>query len=121
MPVCSSYRGMYYTERMNIPVVSLNNGRTIPTLGLGTSQMKDPADTVGVIKTALDIGYRLIDTAALYLNEEAVGRAIKRSKIPREEIFVTSKVWVQDAGYETTKKAFERSLKDCSLITLIFI
>jgi len=64
---------------------------------------------------ALKAGYRLIDTAAGYLNEEAVGRAIKRSGIPREEIFVTTKIWVQDAGYESAKRAFEKSLKKLQL------
>jgi 2,5-diketo-D-gluconate reductase A len=61
------------------------------------------------------VGYRSIDTAAAYLNEEAVGRAIKRSSVPREEVFVTTKLWVQDAGYESTKLAFEKSLKRLQL------
>ncbi len=64
---------------------------------------------------AISTGYRLIDTAASYLNEEAVGRAIKRSGVAREELFVTTKLWIQDAGYENTKKAFEKSLKRLQL------
>lgn len=64
---------------------------------------------------AIQTGYRLIDTAAVYLNEEAVGKAIKRSGVPREELFITTKLWVQDAGYESTKKAFEKSLKRLQL------
>ncbi len=105
----------------NFRNIVLNNGVKMPLLGFGVYRITDQKVCEDSVLEALNAGYRLIDTAALYLNEEAVGRAIKRSKIPREEIFVTSKVWVQDAGYETTKKAFERSLKDCSLITLIFI
>jgi 2,5-diketo-D-gluconate reductase A len=67
------------------------------------------------ISDALETGYRLIDTAAAYGNEEAVGKAIKRSGVPRKEIFVTTKLWVQDAGYESAKKAFERSLQRLQL------
>ncbi len=65
--------------------------------------------------TAIETGYRLIDTAAIYFNETAVGNAIKRSEVAREELFVTTKVWVQDAGYEKTKKAFEKSLNKLQL------
>ena len=64
---------------------------------------------------AIMAGYRLIDTAASYLNEEAVGRAIKRSGVAREELFITTKLWIQDAGYESTKKAFEKSLERLQL------
>jgi Aldo/keto reductases, related to diketogulonate reductase len=80
-------------------------------LGFGVYRITDQKICEESVLEALNVGYRLIDTAAMYMNEEAVGRAIKRSKIPREEIFITSKVWVQDAGYKNTKMAFERSLK----------
>ncbi|HTR18753.1 MAG TPA: aldo/keto reductase [Candidatus Paceibacterota bacterium] len=79
-----------------IPKVTLNNGATVPMLGLGTSQMKNPADTVGVIKTAIGLGYRLIDTATMYGNEEAVGQGIRESGVPRKEIVVTTKLWPDD-------------------------
>lgn len=83
----------------------------MPILGFGVFQISDAEACERSVFNALQTGYRLIDTAAVYLNEEAVGKAIKRSGIPREELFITTKVWVQDAGYENTKKAFEKSLK----------
>ena len=83
----------------------------MPILGFGVFQIPDAEQCERSVYDALQTGYRLIDTAAVYLNEEAVGRAIQRSGVPREEIFITSKVWVQDTGYDNTKKAFERSLK----------
>lgn len=91
--------------------VKLNNGVEMPILGFGVFQIPDAEECERSVYDALQTGYRLIDTAAVYLNEEAVGRAIKRSSIPKEELFITTKVWVQDTGYENTKKAFERSLK----------
>jgi diketogulonate reductase-like aldo/keto reductase len=91
--------------------VKLNNGVEMPILGFGVFQIPDAEQCERSVYDALQTGYRLIDTAAVYLNEEAVGRAIQRSGVPREEIFITSKVWVQDTGYDNTKKAFERSLK----------
>ncbi len=90
--------------------VVLNNGVEMPILGFGVFQITDPEECEGCVVEALRTGYRLIDTAAAYLNEEAVGKAIKRSGVPRQEIFVTTKLWIQDAGYESTKRAFERSL-----------
>jgi 2,5-diketo-D-gluconate reductase A len=90
--------------------VVLNNGVEMPILGFGVFQITDPEECEGCVYEALRTGYRLIDTAAAYLNEEAVGKAIKRSGVPREEIFVTTKLWIQDAGYESTKQAFEKSL-----------
>jgi 2,5-diketo-D-gluconate reductase A len=90
--------------------VILNNGVEMPILGFGVFQMNDPKECEQAVYDALMAGYRLIDTAASYLNEEAVGRAIKRSDVPREELFITTKLWVQDAGYENTKKAFAKSL-----------
>ncbi len=93
-----------------IPTVTLNNGVEMPILGFGVFQITDPAECERCVLDALEVGYRLIDTAASYGNEAAVGNAIKRSGVPREEIFVTTKLWIQDAGYEKTKRAFERSM-----------
>lgn len=90
--------------------VTLNNGVTMPALGFGVFQVPDPAVCEQAVLDAVQAGYRLIDTAASYLNEEAVGRALARSGVPRNELFVTTKLWIQDAGYERTKSAFERSL-----------
>ena len=90
--------------------VILNNGVEMPILGFGVYQIQDPTQCEQSVYDAIQAGYRLIDTAASYLNEEAVGHAIKRSGVPREDLFITTKLWVQDTGYEKTKQAFERSL-----------
>ncbi|MCM3022339.1 aldo/keto reductase [Heyndrickxia ginsengihumi] len=95
--------------------VTLNNGVEMPILGFGVFQIQDEKECEQAVYDAIMAGYRLIDTAASYLNEEAVGRAIKRSGVPREELFITTKLWVQDTGYERTKKAFERSLERLQL------
>jgi 2,5-diketo-D-gluconate reductase A len=95
--------------------VKLNNGVEMPILGFGVFQVTDQEECERSVLDAIQTGYRLIDTAAIYLNEEAVGRAIKKSGVPREDFFITTKVWVQDAGYENTKKAFERSLERLQL------
>ncbi|MBS1063686.1 aldo/keto reductase [Gluconobacter wancherniae] len=92
------------------PVVALNNGVEMPLLGFGVYQMTNATECEAAVLEALHAGYRLIDTAAAYENEEAVGRAIAASGIPRSEIFITTKLWVQDAGYEAAKAAFHRSL-----------
>lgn len=89
--------------------VTLNNGVEMPILGFGVFQVPDLKECERSVSDALQVGYRLIDTAASYGNEEAVGHAIRRSGIPREQIFVTTKLWLADAGYDRTKKAFERS------------
>lgn len=94
--------------------VKLNNGIEMPILGFGVYQV-EPSETENVVFDALQVGYRSIDTAAAYTNEEAVGRAIKRSGIPREELFITTKLWVQDAGQENAKKAFEKSMQKLGL------
>lgn len=91
--------------------VVLNNGVEMPILGFGVFQIPDAEECERSVSEALRTGYRLIDTAAAYQNEEAVGEAIKRSGLAREEIFVTTKLWIQDAGYESAKKAFEGSLQ----------
>ena len=98
--------------------VKLNNGVEIPILGFGVFQIRDAEECERSVYEAIQAGYRLIDTAASYLNEEAVGRAIKGSGVAREELFVTTKLWIQDAGYERTKQAFEKSLKRLQLKTL---
>jgi diketogulonate reductase-like aldo/keto reductase len=95
--------------------VKLNNGVEMPVLGFGVYQIEDPADCEKCVGDAIAIGYRLIDTAAIYKNEEPVGRAVGSSGVPREEFFITTKVWIQDAGYESTRKAFEKSLKKLQL------
>jgi len=95
--------------------VTLNNGVEMPILGFGVYQMTDANECEQSVYDALTTGYRLIDTAASYLNEEAVGRALIRSGVPRAEMFITTKLWVQDTGYERTKKAFEKSLQRLQL------
>ncbi len=89
----------------------LANGEEMPYFGLGVYKMTDPQETVEAIIKALQVGYRAIDTAALYYNEEQVGEAIRHSSVPREEIFITTKVWNSDQGYDNTLRAFEVSLK----------
>ena len=95
--------------------VRLNNGVEIPILGFGVFQVTDLEECERSVFDALQTGYRLIDTAASYMNEEAVGKAIKSSGIPREDLFITTKLWIQSHGYEGTKKAFENSLKRLDL------
>ncbi|WP_342429031.1 aldo/keto reductase [Paenibacillus sp. FSL L8-0158] len=95
--------------------VTLNNGVKMPIIGFGVYQVPDAEECENAVYEALMAGYRLIDTAAGYLNEEAVGRAIKRSGVPREQLFITTKLWVQDAGYESAKHAFAKSLKKLQL------
>jgi len=95
--------------------VELNNGLEMPILGFGVFQVPDAKDCERCVLDAIQTGYRLIDTAASYLNESAVGAAIKESGVARKELFVTTKLWVQDAGYESTKNAFEKSLKKLQL------
>jgi len=95
--------------------ITLNNGIQMPILGFGVFQIPDPAECEQSVYEAIQAGYRLIDTAAAYMNEEAVGKAIKRSGVPREELFITTKLWIQDAGYENAKKAFDKSLKKLQL------
>jgi len=95
--------------------VKLNNGVEMPILGFGVFQIANAEECERCVYDALQVGYRLIDTAASYGNEEAVGQAIKRSGIHREDLFITTKLWLGDAGYENTKKAFERSLNRLQL------
>ena len=95
--------------------VKLNNGVEMPMLGFGVFQVKDLAECERSVVDAIDTGYRLIDTAQSYENEEAVGKAIKRSGVPRDQLFITTKLWLQSNGYDGTKKAFEQSLKKLQL------
>jgi len=95
--------------------VTLNNGVKMPMIGFGVYQVPDAEACENAVYEALMAGYRLIDTASGYLNEEAVGRAIKRSGLPREELFITTKLWVQDASYESAKLAFAKSLSKLQL------
>ena len=103
--------------------VTLNNGVAMPVLGLGVYQIDDASLCEQIVRDALRAGYRLIDTAAAYGNEEAVGRAVKRSGVPREDIFSTTKVWVQDFGYEKTKRAVAASLEklDMAYVDLVLL
>ncbi len=95
--------------------VCLNNGVQMPLEGFGVFQVPDAAQCEQAVSDALEAGYRLIDTAAAYMNEEAVGNAIRTSDIPRKDLFITTKLWVQDADYESAKKAFETSLNKLGL------
>lgn len=94
---------------------TLNNGIKIPALGFGVFQVPDPAECERAVAEALNAGYRLIDTAAAYMNEQAVGAAIAKSGIPRDQLFITTKLWVQDMSYEKAKDAIDRSLKNLGL------
>ncbi|MDP4272324.1 MAG: aldo/keto reductase [Bacteroidota bacterium] len=94
---------------------TLNNGVEMPILGFGVFQMNDSKECEQSVLDAIQAGYRLIDTAASYMNEDAVGRAIKNSGVPRKELFITTKLWIQDTGYENTMKSFQRSLDKLQL------
>lgn len=95
--------------------VKLNNGVEMPMEGFGVFQVPDPTQCENAVSDAIESGYRLIDTAAAYMNEEAVGRAISKSGVKRRDLFVTTKLWVQDAGYDAAKRAFETSLSKLGL------
>lgn len=98
-----------------VPKVTLNNGVEMPIVGFGVFQVPDPAECERSVRDAIDVGYRLLDTAASYGNEEAVGAAIRNHGIDRKELFVTTKLWIQDASYEGAKAAFERSINKLGL------
>jgi diketogulonate reductase-like aldo/keto reductase len=100
---------------MDIPTKKLNNGLEMPVVGLGTWQSAEGREVEDAVLWALQSGYRLIDTAKIYGNEQGVGRAISQSKIPREELFITTKLWNTDQGYESGLKAFDESLKRLGL------
>jgi 2,5-diketo-D-gluconate reductase A len=96
-------------------MVTLNNGVEMPLLGFGVFQMRDAEECERAVFDALSTGYRMLDTAASYLNEEQVGRSVKKAGIPRAELFITTKLWVQDASYERAKQAFDQSLQRLGL------
>ena len=98
-----------------IPTITLNNGVKMPAIGYGVFRMKDPAECEEAVVQAIQNGYRLIDTAAAYENEEAVGRAIRRCGVPREELFITTKLWITDTSYEGAKRGFARSMERLGL------
>lgn len=95
--------------------VTLNNGVKMPLEGFGVFQVPDPVQCEKSVRDAIDVGYRLIDTAAAYMNERAVGAAIAKCGIPREDLFITTKLWVQDASYEGAKRAIQTSLDNLGL------
>ena len=95
--------------------VTLNNGVKMPLEGFGVFQVPDPAVCEQAVLDAIATGYRLVDTAAAYMNEQAVGAAIQKCGVPREELFITTKLWVQDASYEGAKRAIETSLRNLGL------
>lgn len=101
--------------KQTMQTVTLNNGIEMPLLGFGVFQVSDLAECERSVSEAIETGYRLIDTAASYGNEEAVGRAVKRSRVPREDLFITTKLWIQSDGYEETRKAFDASLRKLQL------
>ena len=100
---------------MKINTVVLNNGVEMPLEGFGVFQVPDPAQCEQAVLDAISTGYRLIDTAAAYVNEEAVGKAVRKCGVPREELFITTKLWVQDASYEGAKQAIDTSMKKLGL------
>ena len=100
---------------MKIKTVTLNDGVEIPIYGFGTFQIPADGSTYKAVRAALDLGIRHIDTAAAYFNEQEVGKAIRESSVPREEIFLTSKLWLQDHGYEAAQKGIETSLRRLGL------
>lgn len=95
--------------------VKLSNGVEVPILGFGTFQITDPVEAENAVKDAIQAGYRHIDTAQSYLNEEAVGKGIANSGVDRKELFVTTKIWVENVSYEGVKTSFERSLNRLGL------
>jgi diketogulonate reductase-like aldo/keto reductase len=103
------------TKTVIMQNVKLNNGIEMPILGFGVFQVTDLAECERSVVDAIQTGYRLIDTAASYGNEEAVGRAIKRGGVPRQDLFITTKLWIQSNGYDGARKAFENSLKRLQL------
>jgi diketogulonate reductase-like aldo/keto reductase len=98
-----------------VPAVTLNNGVEMPILGFGVFQVADPAECERAVRDAIDVGYRLLDTATSYGNEAAVGSGIRTSGVDRRDLFVTTKLWIEDASYEGAKAAFERSLNKLQL------
>ncbi|MGW4356334.1 aldo/keto reductase [Nocardia sp. NPDC004582] len=107
----------YRFEASDIPAIVLSDGQVMPKLGFGVYKV-DGDDAVGTIAKALELGYRSLDTAAFYGNEEEVGRAVHESGLPRDEVFVTTKLWNADHGYDATLRAFDASAKRLGLDTI---
>lgn len=101
--------------------IALNNGVKMPMLGFGVFQVTDPVVCERAVADALSVGYRLIDTASVYGNECAVGAALRKSTIPREDLFITTKAWISEMGYDRTLRAFDASLSRLGWIMSIFI
>ncbi len=99
----------------SVPIITLNNDVKIPQLGLGVWQLKNGQETEIAVDAAIKAGYRMIDTAALYANEPSVGKAIRGASVPREELFVTTKLWNSDQGYKNAMIGFDKSLKRLGL------
>src|SRR5690606_32323986 len=95
--------------------IQLNNGVQMPILGFGVFQIADQAECERSVRDAIEVGYRSIDTAASYQNEEAVGKAIKNSGVSRDDLFITTKLWIEDTGFDKTKAAVDKSLKKLQL------
>jgi 2,5-diketo-D-gluconate reductase A len=102
-------------KELDMQYVTLNNGVRMPILGFGVFQIADPAQCEQSVVDAIEAGYRLIDTAASYMNEEAVGKGLRRSGVARDQLFVTTKLWVEDNGYERTLLAIDKSLRRLQL------
>lgn len=102
---------------MSIPTITLNNGVTMPTLGFGVFQTP-PDETTVAVEEALRVGYRHIDTAAGYANERGVGEALRRSGISRDQLFIETKIWINDYGYDETLHGFEKSAAKLGLDTI---
>jgi diketogulonate reductase-like aldo/keto reductase len=110
-----SFKSKFIDMRLEIPSIQLNNGILMPTLGLGVYAPEQQKEVGQAVEAALMVGYRLFDAASIYGNEKEVGDALLQGGVPRNEIFVTSKVWIDDMGYDATLRAFEKSLNDLSL------
>ncbi|MFC6009799.1 aldo/keto reductase [Nocardia lasii] len=104
----------FRSDSSAVPTIVLNDGNVIPQLGFGVFQVPED-DVTSVVAEALKVGYRSIDTAAVYRNEEGVGRALRESGVPRDELFVTTKLWNADQGYDSTLRAFDASMKRLGL------
>jgi diketogulonate reductase-like aldo/keto reductase len=102
-------------EEFKVNMITLNNGVEMPQLGFGVFKVEEGQTVIEAVKKAIEVGYRSIDTAAIYQNEAGVGQAIRESQVPREELFITSKVWNANQGYDSTLKAFEISLEKLGL------
>lgn len=111
----ASFKSKFSDMNLSIPSVQLNNGISMPALGLGVYAPEQQQEVGQAVEAALAVGYRLFDAAAIYGNEKEVGEALRQGGVSRNELFVTSKVWMDDMGFDSTMRAFEKSLQDLSL------